>query len=45
MEEWKVLDPIGLSEDVFREVASDIEHRVMRLVLALRADRAPARRI
>ena len=45
VEEWKVLDPIGLSEDVFREVASDIEQRVMRVVLALRADRAPARRI
>ncbi len=45
VEEWKVLDPIGLSEEIFREVASDIEQRVMRLVLALRADRAPARRI
>ncbi len=45
VEEWKVLDPIGMSEDVFREVANDIEQRVMRLVLALRGKPAPARRI
>jgi len=37
IEEWKVLDPIGLSEDVFRQVAGEIEQRVMRLVLSLRA--------
>ncbi len=37
IEDWKVLDPIGLSEDVFRQVASEIEQRVMRLVLSLRA--------
>jgi arsenate reductase len=36
LEEWKVEDPIGLSEETFREVANDIEQRVMRLVLALR---------
>ena len=36
LEEWKVQDPIGLSEETFREVANDIEQRVMRLVLALR---------
>lgn len=36
IEEWKVLDPIGLSEDVFRQVAGEIEQRVMRLVLSLR---------
>ena len=38
LEEWRIQDPIGLSEDVFREVAADIEQRVMRLVLALRAN-------
>lgn len=37
VEEWKVRDPIALSEDVFREVANEIEQRVMRLVLTLRA--------
>ena len=37
VEEWKVEDPIGLSEETFRDVANDIEHRVMRLVLSLRA--------
>ena len=37
IEEWKVLDPIGLSEDIFQQVASEIEQRVMRLVLSLRA--------
>ncbi len=42
VEEWKVLDPIGLSEDVFRQVASEIEQRVMRLVLSLRAPQREA---
>jgi arsenate reductase len=42
VEEWTVLDPIGMSEDVFREVAADIEQRVMRLVLSMRAKLAPA---
>jgi arsenate reductase len=37
LEEWKVEDPIGLSEETFRKVANDIEKRVMRLVLALRS--------
>jgi arsenate reductase (thioredoxin) len=45
VEEWKVLDPIGMSEEIYREVANDIEQRVMRLVLALRGKPAPARRI
>ncbi|HVT92164.1 MAG TPA: hypothetical protein VHD76_04930 [Bryobacteraceae bacterium] len=36
VEEWKVRDPIGEKESVFREVANEIEHRVMRLVLGLR---------
>jgi arsenate reductase len=37
VEEWKVRDPIAQSEEVHREVANDIEQRVMRLVLRLRA--------
>ena len=36
-EDWKVQDPIGLSEDIYRQVANEIEQRVMRLVLTLRA--------
>jgi arsenate reductase len=34
--EWKVRDPIGESEDVYREVAAQIEALVMRLILELR---------
>ena len=50
LEEWKVEDPMGRSEEVFRAVANDIEQRVMRLVLRLRAKQqpvkaSPARRI
>ena len=39
VEEWTVLDPIGESEDVYREVANHIEHLVMQLILKLRAQR------
>ncbi len=39
IEEWTVRDPVGMSEDVFREVANEIEQRVMRLILILRAPR------
>jgi len=35
-EEWKVRDPIGESEVVFRSVANQIEQLVMRLILQLR---------
>jgi len=35
-EEWKVNDPIGKSEDVYRVTRDDIEDRVMKLVLGLR---------
>jgi arsenate reductase len=34
--EWKVRDPIGESETVYREVAAQIEGLVMRLILELR---------
>jgi len=43
-EEWKIRDPIGLSDDVYREVANEIEQRVMRLVLTLRAGAFDARK-
>ncbi|MDQ6758911.1 MAG: arsenate reductase ArsC [Acidobacteriota bacterium] len=36
VEDWKVHDPVGQSEEVFREVANVIEQRVMRLILELR---------
>ncbi len=37
IEEWTICDPIGESEERFREVANEIEQRVMRLILTLRA--------
>lgn len=40
VEDWKVRDPIGEKESVFREVSSEIENRVMRLVLSLRNQNA-----
>jgi len=36
VEDWNVRDPIGEKESVFREVSSEIENRVMRLVLNFR---------
>ena len=44
VEEWKIRDPIGLSEDIYRDVANEIEQRVMRLVLTLRAGAFDARK-
>ena len=41
VEDWTVRDPIGESEDVYREVRDQIEQRVMRLILELRS-RKPA---
>jgi len=35
--EWRVRDPIGQSESVYREVAAQIETLVMRLILELRS--------
>src|SRR5579872_5136438 len=37
VEDWNVRDPIGESEDVYREVRDQIEQRVMRLILELRS--------
>ncbi len=34
--DWKVRDPIGESEEVYRDVATQIEALVMRLILELR---------
>ena len=42
--EWKVIDPIGRSEDVYISVRDDIEAAVMRLILELRTGRTPATR-
>jgi arsenate reductase (thioredoxin) len=42
LETWAVRDPIGESEEVYREVRDQIEQRVMRLILKVRATNAPA---
>jgi arsenate reductase len=41
MEVWDIHDPIGESEDVFREVRDEIEQRVRQLIETLRS-RKPA---
>ncbi len=41
VEEWEVRDPIGESEEIFREVRDQIEQRVMRLVLGMRGRKPP----
>jgi protein-tyrosine-phosphatase len=41
VEDWKVVDPIGESEQVFRQVRDQIEQRVQQLVARLRS-RKPA---
>jgi arsenate reductase len=42
VEEWNVHDPIGESEEVFREVRDEIEQRVMELIETLRSRKAVA---
>jgi protein-tyrosine-phosphatase len=37
VETWQLRDPIGQSEEIYREVRDQIEHRVMQFILALRA--------
>lgn len=37
IEDWKVRDPIGESQEVFRAVANQLEQLVMRLILQQRA--------
>jgi arsenate reductase (thioredoxin) len=39
VEEWKVRDPIGQSEQMYREVRDEIEGKVMNLVLAIRMNK------
>ena len=41
VETWTVRDPIGESEEVYREVRDQIEQRVMRLILKIRARKPP----
>jgi len=42
VETWAIQDPIGESEEVYREVRDQIEQRVMRLILKVRAKKPPA---
>jgi arsenate reductase len=37
VEEWDVHDPIGQSEETFREVRDEIERRVLQLIATLRS--------
>lgn len=37
VQDWKVRDPIGKDEGVYRATRDDIENRVMSLILAIRA--------
>jgi len=39
VETWDIRDPIGESEEVYREVRDQIELRVMQLILTLRAQK------
>ena len=41
VETWAVRDPIGESEQVYREVRDQIEQRVMRLILKVRSRKPP----
>jgi protein-tyrosine-phosphatase len=40
--EWPVQDPIGQNEEVYRDVANQIENLVLGLILELRADQPAA---
>ncbi len=42
IEEWKIPDPIGGTEEDFRKTADLLEQQVMRLVLQLRLGQHPA---
>lgn len=39
--EWKVEDPIGRSEEVYRQIRDQIEDLTMRLILELRREQRP----
>ena len=42
VEEWDVADPIGETEEVFRQVRDEIEQRVLRLIETLRSRKSVA---
>jgi arsenate reductase len=42
VEVWEVRDPIGESEEVFRQVRDEIEQRVLQLIERLRTRKPPA---
>ena len=42
VEEWDLRDPIGESEEVYREVRDQIEERVLRLIETMRSRKPPA---
>jgi len=42
VEEWDVADPIGETEEVFRQVRDEIERRVLQLIETLRSRKAVA---
>ena len=42
--EWKIVDPIGRSEEIYVKVRDEIEHRVMRLILEFRREIKNAQR-
>jgi protein-tyrosine-phosphatase len=37
IEDWKVFDPYGSSEEVYRQTCNDIEMKVMNLILRIRS--------
>ena len=45
IEAWQVRDPIGESEEVFRQVRDEIEQRVLELIQRLRSRKPPASEI
>jgi protein-tyrosine-phosphatase len=43
--DWKIEDPIGRSEELYREVRDEIENLTMRLILELRREARPKVRV
>lgn len=43
VEEWPIRDPIGQSDVIYRQVCSDIEMKVMNLILRLRSGKLDPR--
>ena len=42
VEDWLIRDPIGQNEEIYRVVRDEIEHRVMKLILGMRAKESSA---